>query len=234
MSNKILAIIPARGGSKRIPHKNIKDFLGKPIIAYSIKAAIDSNIFDEIMVSTDDKEIAEVAVKCGAKVPFFRSIKNSDDYATTADVIEEVLLKYQKLGVSYDYICCIYATAPFCIPEQLIKAKKILEKSKTNSVFPVVAFSFPIQRSFKIDADGKLKMNWPKNIDVRSQDLEPNYHDAGQFYFLNVKEFLRNRIIFSKNAMPIVVSENEVQDIDNEQDWKMAELKYKIFKKHDK
>lgn len=231
MNKKILAIIPARGGSKRIPRKNIRDFLGKPIIAYSIKAAIDSGIFDEIMVSTDDQEIAGIAIKYGAKVPFFRSSKNSDDYATTADVIEEVLREYQKKGTSYDYVCCIYATAPFCIPEQLIKAQKILEDSKVNSVFPVVVFSFPIQRSFNIDTDGKLKMNWPKYMNVRSQDLSQNYHDAGQFYFLDVKEFLSNKVIFSKNAMPIIVSENEVQDIDNEQDWRIAELKYKLFEK---
>lgn len=232
---KILAIIPARGGSKRIPHKNIKNFLGKPIISYSIETAINSKIFDEVMVSTDDKKIAKIAIKYGAKVPFFRSLKNSDDRATTVDVIEEVLREYQKKGINYDYVCCLYATAPFSTPEQLIKAKKILEESSVDSVFPVMAFGFPIQRSFKIYKSGKLKMNWPENMNIRSQDLESVYHDAGQFYFLNVKEFLKNKIIFSKNAMPIIVSENEAQDIDDEQDWKIAELKYTVLeRKYDK
>jgi pseudaminic acid cytidylyltransferase len=230
-NKKVLAIIPARGGSKRIPRKNIKDFLGQPIMKYSIDAVIKSKCFDEVMVSTDDREIAKIAVECGAKVPFFRSDKNSDDEATTADVIAEVLLEYKKKGINYDYVCCLYATAPFSTPEELIKAKEMLEKSNADSVFPVIAFGFPVQRSFKIDESGKLKMNWPKNINIRSQDLKTIYHDAGQFYFLNVDKFLKNKKIFSENSMPIVVSESEAQDIDNEQDWKIAELKYRIMKR---
>jgi pseudaminic acid cytidylyltransferase len=226
---KILAIIPARGGSKRIPRKNIKNFLGKPIIVYSIKSAIASKIFDEVMVSTDDKEIAGVAVKYGAKIPFFRSAKNSDDHATTADVIKEVISEYKKQGNNYDYVCCLYSTAPFVTAEKLIRAKETLEKSHADSVLPVTAFSFPIQRSFKIDTKGRLKMNWPKNMNARSQDLLPTYHDAGQFYFLDVKKFLLNKIIFSGDTLPMIVPETEVQDIDNEEDWKMAEFKYRAL-----
>ena len=233
---KILAIIPARGGSKRIPRKNIKNFLGKPIIAYSIKAAIGSRIFDEVMVSTDDKQIARVAIKYGAKIPFFRSAKNSDDHATTADVIKEVLLEYKKQGKNYDYVCCLYSTAPFVTPEKLIKAKETLEKSHADSVLPVTCFSFPIQRSFKIDSDGTLKMNWPKYINTRSQDLNTAYHDAGQYYFLDVKSFLIQKKVFAKKTLPIITSELEVQDVDNEEDWKLAEFKYRalIGKKHEK
>lgn len=226
---KILAIIPARGGSKRIPRKNIKNFLGKPIIAYSIKAAIGSRIFDEVMVSTDDKQIARVAIKYGAKIPFFRSAKNSDDHATTADVIKEVLLEYKKQGENYDYVCCLYSTAPFVTPEKLIKAKETLEGSGADSVLPVTSFSFPIQRSFKIDSDGTLKMNWPKYINTRSQDLNPAYHDAGQYYFLDVKNFLIQKKVFAKITLPIITSELEVQDIDNEKDWKLAEFKYRAL-----
>jgi pseudaminic acid cytidylyltransferase len=226
---KILAIIPARGGSKRIPRKNIKNFLGKPIIAYSIKAAIASKIFDEVMVSTDDKEIAGVAKKYGAKVPFFRSTKNSDDHATTADVIKEVLLEYKKQGKNYDYVCCLYSTAPFVTSEKLIKAKETLEKSRADSVLPVTFFSFPIQRSFKIDSNGALKMNWPEYLNTRSQDLKPAYHDAGQYYFLNVKSFLTQKKVFAKKTLPIITSELEIQDIDNEEDWKLAEFKYRAL-----
>jgi UDP-4-amino-4,6-dideoxy-N-acetyl-beta-L-altrosamine transaminase/pseudaminic acid cytidylyltransferase len=232
---RILAIIPARGGSKRIPRKNIRNFLGKPIIAYSIKTATESQLFDEIMVSTDDNEIARVAVRYGAKVPFFRSAKNSDDHATTAAVIEEALSEYQKQGKKYDYVCCIYPTAPFVTAEKLVKAKEILEQSGADSVLPVTRFSFPIQRSFKIDKNGTLKMNYPENVNTRSQDLAPNYHDAGQFYFLNIKSFSVHKKMFYNNTKPIIVSETEVQDIDCEEDWKIAEVKYKILsEKYDK
>jgi pseudaminic acid cytidylyltransferase len=226
---KILVIIPARGGSKRIPRKNIKDFLGQPIIKYSIDAAIESKCFDEVMVSTDDKEIAKVAIKYGAKVPFFRSAKNSDDHATTANVIEEVLSEYLKLGKKYDYACCLYSTAPFVTAKKLTEAKKLLVKSGADSVLPVTNFSFPIQKSFKIEDDGTLKMNWPKYLNSRSQDLKPAYHDAGQFYFLNVKSFLKQKKLFAKKTLPIITSELEVQDLDNESDWKIAEFKYKAL-----
>jgi N-acylneuraminate cytidylyltransferase len=226
MSN--IAIITARGGSKRIPKKNIRPFLGKPIIAYSIAAALKSGMFDEVMVSTDSQEIADIAVKYGAKVPFFRSEKNSDDYAVTADVLEEVLLEYKKTGKEYEYICCLYPTVPLVTSERLIEAMQLLEQSAADSVSPVVPFSHPIQRGFKIAADKTIKMIWPENINTRSQDLAPTYYDGGQFYCLNTKEFLVQKKMFMNNTLPLVISELEIQDIDNEEDWKIAELKYKL------
>jgi len=226
MSN--IAVITARGGSKRIPKKNIRSFLGKPIIAYSIETALNSGIFDEVMVSTDSQEIADVAVKYGAKVPFLRSAENSGDHAMTAPVVEEVLLEYQKLGKKFDYVCCIYPTAPFITGERLKASLELLQNSGADSVVPVTSFSFPIWRSFKIEADGRVKMNWPENMHVRSQDLPPAYHDCGQFYFLEVNKFLIQKKLFMDNTFPVVVSELEVQDIDNEEDWQLAELKYKL------
>jgi len=223
-----LAIITARGGSKRIPKKNIRPFLGKPILAYPIEAALRSGLFDEVMVSTDSQEIADIALKYGAKVPFLRSEKNSDDYAITASVIEEVLLTYQKNGKEYDYVCCLYPTAPFVTSERIIEARQLLEQEGIDSVAPVIPFGHPIQRSFKIDSDHKLRMNWPENVNARSQDLAPAYHDAGQFYFLDVKKFLLQKKIFTDNVSPLIISELEAQDIDNEEDWQIAELKYKL------
>lgn len=224
-----LAIITARGGSKRIPKKNIRSFLGKPIISYSIEAAIESKIFDEVMVSTDSQEIADVAVKYGAKVPFIRSAKNSDDHSTTADVIEEVLAEYKRQDKEYDYVCCLYPTAPFVTAEKIKDSMEMLKSSKADSVLPVTSFSYPILRSLKIDAEGKLKMNWPENMNIRSQDLAPAYHDCGQFYCLDVKKFLVQKRLFMDNTLPIIISELEVQDIDNEEDWQIAEMKYKLI-----
>lgn len=223
-----IAIITARGGSKRIPKKNIRPFLGKPIIVYSIEAALRSGIFDEVMVSTDSQEIADIAIKYGAQVPFLRSEKNSDDYATTASVIEEVLLTYKKNGKEYEYVCCLYPTAPFITSERLIEARQLLKQKGVDSVSLVVPFGHPIQRSFKIDSNQKLMMNWPENVNTRSQDLAPAYHDAGQFYFLDVKKFLIQKKIFTDNVSPLIISELEAQDIDNEEDWQIAELKYKL------
>ncbi len=228
MSN--LAIITARGGSKRIPKKNIRLFLGKPIIAYSIEAALNSDVFDEIMVSTDSQEIADIAIKCGAKVPFLRSEKNSDDFSVTVDVIEEVLLQYKKNGIEFNYVCCIYPTAPFVTPEKLKNAMNILKESKAYSVVPVVIYGHPIQRSFKIN-NNKLEINWPENINSRSQDLVSNYHDCGQFYCLAVEKFLIIKKLFTSNTLPLIISEKEVQDIDSEDDWVLAELKYKIIQR---
>ncbi|MGM5630006.1 pseudaminic acid cytidylyltransferase [Apibacter raozihei] len=223
MSN--LAIIPARGGSKRIPRKNIKNFLGKPIISYSIRSAIDSNLFDEIMVSTDDSEIAEVAQKYGAKVPFMRSEENSNDYSTTMDVLQEVLDNYELIGKKFDHACCIYPTAPLIKKGDLIKGYETLQKGIFDSVFPIVAFSYPVWRSVKI-IDGKTKMIWPEYSNSRSQDLDSVYHDAGQWYWFMVKKF--SHTLFMENSTSIILSELSVQDIDNETDWKLAELKYKL------
>ncbi len=227
---KVLCIITARGGSKRIPRKNIKDFLGKPIIAYSIEAAIDSNIFTEVMVSTDDAEIAEIAKTFGANIPFLRSTEASSDYATTATVIEEVLLQFKSLGKEFDYACCIYPTAPFVTAEKLVKAYEMLcNDNYADSLVPVVRFSFPILRSLKMQ-DGYIRLNWPEYLNSRSQDLPPAYHDAGQFYFFSVKDFLKTKKLFTDSTIPFEMPESEVQDIDNEEDWKIAEIKYTFLK----
>jgi N-acylneuraminate cytidylyltransferase len=229
MGNSI-AIITARGGSKRIPRKNIKDFLGRPIIAYSIEAALNAGCFDEVMVSTDDKEIADIAKRLGAKVPFLRSEKNADDYSTTADVIKEVILEYRERGNEFDSLCCIYPTAPFVTAEKLKDAMLKLTESQADCVLPIVKYSYPVQRSLKIE-DGKAVMNWPENYFARSQDLTPIYHDCGQFYCMNTESLLSQMKLFAKNTLPIITSEEEVQDIDNEEDWKLAEIKYSFLHK---
>jgi pseudaminic acid cytidylyltransferase len=231
MKRDSVAIITARGGSKRIPRKNIREFLGKPIITYSIKAAIDSGCFDEVMVSTDDEEIAEVAARAGAAVPFFRSIQTSDDFATTSDVILEVLESYQNIQRSFSLACCIYPTAPFVTAERLKKAFDLLVKSDSDSVIPVTEFSFPILRSFKMDENSKVEFNWPENALKRSQDLPKAYHDCGQFYCINVPRFLQHKKLVTDNTSAIVMPNIEVQDIDNEEDWTLAEIKYSFLKK---
>jgi N-acylneuraminate cytidylyltransferase len=229
MKDKILAIIPARGGSKRIPRKNIKDFLGKPIIAYSIEKAINSKLFDEVMVSTDDEEIAGVAKKYGAKVPFMRSKKNSDDYVGTAEVIEEVLKEYSKQGEEFKFFCCIYPTAPLISEKNLKEGFELLKSGRFDSVFPVVGFSYLIQRALRLDQNYKAEMIWPENQKERSQDLEKAYHDAGQFYWGISDKFFKEKHLFGKNSGAIMLKETEVQDIDNLEDWKMAEIKYQIL-----
>lgn len=224
----VLAIITARGGSKRIPRKNIKEFCGKPIIAYSIDAALKSGIFDEVMVSTDDTEIAEIAKKYGAQVPFMRSAETSNDFATTMDVLKEVIGNYRdKLGKSFDYICCIYPTAPFVTINKIKTVFNLLKESDADQVVPVVKFSFPPQRCFVIDDKGVLSYKWPENKNTRSQDLEPLYHDAGQFYFYKSNIFDENKVDIK--AIPYILSDLEVQDIDNEEDWKIAEIKYHLL-----
>lgn len=227
MSN--IAIIPARGGSKRIPMKNIKDFLGKPIIAYSIEAALESQFFDEVMVSTDNEEIAEVAIKHGAKVPFLRSTETANDYATTGAVLEEVIHTYKSIGNSFTYGCCLYPTAPFVRVSTLSNALEIMKSKSYDSVFPVLRYSYPIWRSLKIEDNGKAVMNWPEHLNSRSQDLPDAYHDAGQFYFFDVLRFMQKKNLFTENSGVIVLSELEAQDIDNLTDWKLAELKYKLI-----
>ncbi len=226
MRKNAVAIITARGGSKRIPRKNIKEFCGKPIITYSIEAALKSGIFDEIMVSTDDEEIAETAQKAGAAVPFMRSEKTSNDYATTSDVLLEVFSQYKDMDIEFNYACCLYPTAPFITPEKLKTAFKTLINENASAVIPVVRFSYPPQRGYIID-NGRLKYKYPENYAARSQDLEPIYHDSGQFYFYNTDKFIKSRGIFKSEIVPIILSDLEVQDIDDEKDWKMAEIKYK-------
>jgi len=225
---KSVAVITARGGSKRIPHKNIKPFLGRPIIEYSIAAALGSACFDEVMVSTDDEEIAQVARRAGAQVPFFRSETTANDYAVTADVLLEVLDSYEKIGQRFDHLCCIYPTAPFVTAEAIKTAMQLLEKEQADCVFPVVRFSFPPQRSFIIQ-NNRLQPKWEQYMTCRSQDLEPFYHDCGQFYCLNAASFQSQRVIWMKNTVPYVQDESIVQDIDTPEDWKIAEMKYRIL-----
>lgn len=218
-----LCIIPARGGSSRIPRKNIKAFLGKPIIAYSIEVALESGLFDDVMVSTDEEEIANIAKSFGANVPFLRSSKNADDYATTVDVINEVLVDYKSNGLQFDYCCCIYPTAPFVTSENLTKGFDKLQAEKLESVFPVVEFSYPIWRSLKRE-DGRTTMIWPEFLNSRSQDLPNAYHDAGQWYWINLKEF--DGKLWGERTGSIVMSQERVQDIDTLSDWNLAEIKY--------
>jgi N-acylneuraminate cytidylyltransferase len=223
---KKLAIITARGGSKRIPRKNIKEFCGKPILAYSIEAALKSGLFDTVMVSTDDEKIAEIAVHYGAEVPFYRSEKTAGDYATTNDVLLEVLEEYEKRGEHYELGCCIYPTAPFVTAEKLKNAVDKLLESDADTLIPVVAFSYPPQRAM-IVKDGRLVFEYPQYLDSRSQDLEPHYHDVGQFYIFRTEAFKINRKLMVGDILPMVVSEMEVQDIDNMTDWEIAEIKYR-------
>lgn len=225
---KRLCIIPARSGSKRIPKKNTRNFLGKPIIAYSIETALNSGVFDEVMVSTDDVEIAEIAKSYGAKVPFYRSKENADDFATTFDVIHEVIAEYQKIQTHFDQACCFYATAPLVRAKSINDAFSLLEKNSFDTVFPAIRFGFPIQRAIKIDDKQKMSLIAPEYEQTRSQDLQPAYHDAGQFYVFNIKNVLNKGKLWTDNTGIIEISENNAQDIDNEVDWQLAELKYQL------
>jgi len=225
-----IAIIPARGGSKRIPRKNIKDFLGKPIIAYSIEAALKSKLFDEVMVSTDDEEIAEIARKFGANVPFFRSTENANDYAITVDVLVEVFEAYKDLSKTFEVGCCIYPTAPFVSAETLQKAFDLLQSQNLDTVYPVQKFAFPPQRGV-IFQENKLRWQSPENAQARSQDLTPLYHDAGQFYFFRTEKLIKNHSILTDNTSGIVISEMEAHDIDTEEDWQVAAFKYRTKSK---
>ncbi|WP_462252238.1 pseudaminic acid cytidylyltransferase [Ekhidna sp.] len=221
-----IAIIPARGGSKRIPRKNIKDFLGKPIIAYSIELALQSELFDEVMVSTDDEEIAKVAESYGASIPFLRSPKSSDDYATTFDVIKEVLKCYSEDSKGWKFGCCIYPTAPLIDKNDIQKGFSILEEGSFSTVFPVVPFDYPIWRGLRLEGN-KVEMKWPEFQQSRSQDLEEIFHDAGMWYWFNCKELLSHGEMFSANSGYLKLNPLHAQDIDTIEDWSIAELKYK-------
>ncbi|MBQ8822340.1 MAG: pseudaminic acid cytidylyltransferase [Lachnospiraceae bacterium] len=225
---KKVAIITARGGSKRIPRKNIKEFCGKPILAYSIEAAKKSGLFDVVMLSTDDEEIAEIGKKYGAEVPFFRSERTSNDYATTTDVLLEVLEEFEKRGQHFDVACCIYPTAPFLTAEKLRTATEKLMESEADTLIPVVAFSYPPQRAMVIE-NGKLEFKYPQYMSSRSQDLEKHYHDVGQFYVFRTESFKRNKNLLLGDILPFEVPEMEVQDIDTPMDWEIAEMKYRIL-----
>lgn len=230
MSDRSIAIIPARGGSKRIPHKNIRDFCGRPIISYAIDAAKRCGRFEEIMVSTDSEEIAEIAKKYGASVPFMRSSATAGDLATTEDVLLEVVDEYRNRGQEFKYLTCIYPTAALIEPETISKAIDIMAEHEPAVVIPLLQFSYPPQRAFVIGEDGYAKYDNPEHVRTRSQDLEPMYHDSGQFYVYNVKKLIEQKGDIEDDYYPIILSEMDAQDIDNISDWQLAEMKYKIKK----
>jgi N-acylneuraminate cytidylyltransferase len=222
-----IAIIPARGGSKRIPRKNIKNFLGKPVIAYSIEAAKKAGCFERIIVSTDDREIARIARQYGAEVPFTRPNDISDDYSSTLEVITHAITEL-NLPVNAK-ICCIYATAPLISSKKLLEGLTIFNTSKLDYVFSATEFLFPIQRAFKLSISGHVEMFQPEHFNTRSQDLEKGYHDAGQFYWGESLTFLKGSPFFGRNSKPIILSNTQVQDIDTLDDWERAELMYKLL-----
>ena len=225
-----VAIIPARGGSKRIPRKNIKPFHGKPMIAYSIEAAVASGCFDKVIVSTDDTEIAEVAEQYGAEVPFLRPVNISDDYATTMDVMHHAITWCMDNDWTVDAVCCLYATAPFVTPEYLKQGFDKLNKGLFEFVFSAATFPFPIQRAIKISSGGAVSMFSPENEQVRSQDLEEAYHDAGQFYWGKTDAFLEKKAIFADHSSVVLLPRSRVQDIDTNEDWDLAEALYSALK----
>lgn len=230
MSERCIAIIPARGGSKRIPRKNIKTFLGKPIIAYAIELARNSGLFDEIIVSTDDAEIAEVARYLGAKVPFMRSAKNSSDHATTMEVINEVLNFYREKDWDFKYGCCIYPTSPLVQERHLVQGYTKLRERNFNTVLPIVPFGYPVWRGFEITDNEMAKMVWPEYLNSRSQDLKKVYHDAGQWYWFSTSLLAVSNSLYSDNTGYVLLTELEAQDVDTEIDWQLAEVKYKLLK----
>lgn len=225
---KVLAVITARGGSKRIPRKNIKDFLGRPVLAYSVEAALAAGIFDEIMVSTEDEEIAQTAAAYGAAVPFLRSKKNAGDYATTEEVIMEVLLEYEKADRYFDYVACLYPAAPFIRPEWLRSGLEQVRQPGVGMVMTIVRYAFPPQRCL-VREGAFVKYRWSEYMNTRSQDLEPLYHDGGQFYYYDVREFQKRKGLFADGIGAIELPEREVHDIDTPEDWKTAEMKYKLL-----
>lgn len=225
-----IAIITARGGSKRIPRKNIKEFMGKPMLAYAIEAAKTSGLFETVMVSTDDQEIATVAKAYGAEVPFMRSARTSDDYATTYDVLEEVVGEYVKQGRRFDEVCCIYPCVPFLTAESLVEAHKSME-SGAVAVQPVCRYPVPVEWAFEIGSDGELVPRDREAMSIRSQDLKPCYYDVGMFYFCRTDKMLLEKTMVPPGARPYIIDEAECQDIDTMDDWRMAELKYKMMKR---
>lgn len=226
----MIAIIPARGGSKRIPNKNRKLFHGRPIIAYSIEAALKSGLFERVIVSTDNEGIAAIAKEYGADVPFLRSDKNSDDFATTSDVLIEVLSDFEKNGQVFRKACCIYPTSPLIDFKDLIQANTVFEKEDFDVLMSSVCYSFPIQRAFRVKKNKEINLLHPELIHTRSQDLETTFHDAGSFYFFKTPEFLQNKTLWGGKIGSFELPETKVQDIDTMEDWKLAELKYTLLK----
>lgn len=228
-----IAIIQARGGSKRIPRKNIKDFLGEPIINYSIKTALScDNVFDKVIVSTDSEEIAKTAQSAGAEIPFMRPAELADDFTNTADVMIHAIKESEKVyNEKIEYVCCIYATAPFLRTSDLKKGFELMKTRKVSSVFSVTSFPFPVFRAQKIMDEGHLEMIWPEYELTRSNDLPETYHDAGQFYWLDAQKFLQNPQIYAKDSLPVILPRMLVQDIDTPEDWETAEIMYKVINK---
>lgn len=227
---KVLAVILARGGSKRIPGKNLRPFLGQPVIHYPIQAALKSGCFDEVMVSTDAEPIAEVARAAGAATPFKRSEQSASDHATTTEALLEVLARYREVGREFDFICGMYACAPLISVDHLRAGWAVIKSDfQPQTVMPVIRYGYPVQRAFVVE-QGRLQMMLPKYEFTRSQDLQRSYHDAGQWYWMRVADFERDRKVFADRCLPLELSELEVQDIDNEVDWKLAELKARILK----
>ena len=228
MNKDAIAIIPARGGSKRIPRKNIKEFFGKPLIAYSIEIALSSGLFSKVVVSTDDEEIAKVAKEYGAEVPFMRSAELSDDFATSGDVVKDAIKKLQEMEEEFKYVCTIYATAPLLEESYLKEGYEQLKNSDARMAFSATSMPFPIQRTFKITKDGRCKMFTPEHFSTRSQDLEEAYQDAGQFYWERVDAQVKD-IPFGSESIPIILPRYLVQDIDTLEDWKRAEIMYEVI-----
>lgn len=225
---KRVAIIPARGGSKRIPRKNIKPFFGRPMISYSIRAAQESGLFDSVVCSTDDEEIADVARSFGADIPFMRPPELANDHAGTGAVVIHALEWFAETRISYDAACCIYATAPLLDPERLKEGWEKLQGKRF--AFSVTSFPFPIQRALRQTADGSVDMFWPENLTRRSQDLEPAYHDAAQFYWGWRDAWLNGEIAFSPISAPVILPRTQVVDIDTPEDWEVAEVTYRVLK----
>jgi len=230
--SKCVAIIPARGGSKRIPRKNIKDFFGKPLIAYSIEVALKSKLFDKVIVTTDDQEIMDIAKQYGAEA-YKRPDHLADDFTATQPVIDNVLEYLKNNNEEYNYYCTIYATAPLLQEKYLIEGYENLKKSDAVNAFSVTSMPFPIKRTFKITSDNRCEMFWPEHALTRSQDLEEAYQDAGQFYWTNLKKE-SNEIMFGKDSIPVVIPRHLVQDIDTLEDWKRAEIMYEVIQRLEK
>ena len=224
-----IAIIPARGGSKRIPRKNIKSFHGKPMIAYSIEAALNSGCFDKVIVSTDDQEIADVAIKYGAEVPFLRPENISDDFATTMDVMQHAIQWCVDQDLEVDNVCCIYATAPFILPDYIKQGLVAVSSPNVEYAFSATSFPFAIQRAISVDQHGFVAMFSPEFANTRSQDLEEAYHDAGQFYWGKSSAFLAGKAIFAQHSKAILLPRKRVQDIDTPEDWELAETLFSVL-----
>lgn len=224
-----LAVIPARGGSKRIPRKNVKVFCGKPMIAWSIEVARQSGCFDEVVVSTDDHEIAEVAKQYGATVPFMRPASLADDFTGTTPVVRHATEWFQQRGIAPSEVCCVYATAPFLQVDDLRRGLDLLLANNCSYAFSVTSYPFPIQRAIRITEQGRVEMLNPEHFNTRSQDLEEAWHDAGQFYWGRAEAWIAERLMFSRESVPIVLPRHRVQDIDTSEDWSRAEVMFEII-----